>query len=285
MVVNAWCTNRGWLFEDLKAHFASAGAVVSDHPLSNADAWICIRASESGLAIDPLRTVLQIHDMKTQAAAGFGGYSLVNPDQAGQIPQPCRFLVCPIGASRMFSPGGPPSTFTVGWVGRNTGPNKGLEILRHAIAVLWSDVRLILMGQGLSEIARDLRRFCEVIHLDRGHGYDHAEAPGWYREMSALIITSRIEAGPLPLFEALASGVPVLSTPVGWASYMIHEGQNGYLYDTPGELVRLIEQIQSDADLWHGRRYAIRDSLGDLWLEDWIKANLRFAEDLCSLSQ
>lgn len=43
--------------------------------------------------------------------------------------------------------------------------------------------------------------------------------PSFYNRMSLLICLSRpnIEVGPLPVMEAMASGVPVISTRVGWA--------------------------------------------------------------------
>jgi hypothetical protein len=47
----------------------------------------------------------------------------------------------------------------------------------------------------------------------------HGEVADWYREIDLLLVTSipngQSETGPLPAFEAIMSGIPVIGTPVG----------------------------------------------------------------------
>ena len=51
----------------------------------------------------------------------------------------------------------------------------------------------------------------------------------FYRALDAYWVTSRIEGGPVPLLESMATGVPVVSTPVGVALEAIEEGVNGFV--------------------------------------------------------
>jgi len=48
--------------------------------------------------------------------------------------------------------------------------------------------------------------------------------------LDVLVVASTTETGPLVLMQALACGVPVLSTPVGWASQLLSDGACGDLY-------------------------------------------------------
>ena len=59
------------------------------------------------------------------------------------------------------------------------------------------------------------------------------------RQASVFITLSHQEGGPYPVLEALASGTPVISTPVGWSPELL-DGSNGRLieFDTEIEAIR-----------------------------------------------
>jgi glycosyltransferase involved in cell wall biosynthesis len=95
--------------------------------------------------------------------------------------------------------------------------------------------------------------------------------------MDCLLVTDRLASGPNALFEALASGVPVVSTRVGWSPQLIADGENGFLADTPGQLAAAVERIAVDRPAWFDRREQIRRSLGGWSVESWIRENLELA--------
>ncbi len=71
------------------------------------------------------------------------------------------------------------------------------------------------------------------------HKFDLVTNARLMREASAYLTLSVEEGGPYPILEALASGTPVVSTPVGWAPEFIN--------DTNGSIVQLdatISEIQ-----------------------------------------
>jgi glycosyltransferase involved in cell wall biosynthesis len=71
------------------------------------------------------------------------------------------------------------------------------------------------------------------------------DMPLFYNKGSVLICASKTEGGPMPVLEALACGIPVISTRVGWSQYIIKDGYNGFLFDrTKEDLIQKINKIQ-----------------------------------------
>lgn len=94
---------------------------------------------------------------------------------------------------------------SVGWVGNSgwaehLGDPKGVNtILRPALAQL--------AGEGVPT---------EAQFADRQHRMiPHHDMPGYYAEVDVLVCASEIEGTPNPVLEAMACGVPVITTDVG----------------------------------------------------------------------
>jgi glycosyltransferase involved in cell wall biosynthesis len=94
------------------------------------------------------------------------------------------------------------------------------------------------------------------------------------------VITSASDTVPICLFESLASGVPVISTRVGWSPILIKNGENGYLVDSVDDIVEAMENIRKQRAEWFERRIKIRDSLKGYTLESWISENNNTALNL-----
>ncbi len=139
---------------------------------------------------------------------------------------------------------------------------------------------MVLLGERLEETARALRRAgveCEYQHRSRNPIESY---PAHYRTFDCVLISSMSEAGPLCLFEALATGVPVVSTRVGWAPLLLREGENGYLVDSVEQMASAVAAIRKCREEWFARRQSIRDSLGAYTLESWVRECLRLAVGL-----
>lgn len=65
---------------------------------------------------------------------------------------------------------------------------------------------------------------------------------GLLNALDVLVIASTTETGPLVLMQALACGVPVISTPVGWAPQLLGDGVCGELYPF-GDNAALAEKL------------------------------------------
>ncbi len=112
-------------------------------------------------------------------------------------------------------------------------PGKGVENLLRALAAsVFKQATLEIIGDGpqrceLERLAVELG----LSHRVRFHGaIARDKLPRWYRNASIFVNPSFSEGGPLTVLEALAMGVPVVSTPVGCvAKYLEASGGQGLL--------------------------------------------------------
>ncbi len=206
MKICAYCENRGWLFEDLKRLFGELGAVVSNEPVKDADAYICIRSSEAQKSPKLDRTLVQIHDMKAQRLNGVGCISLVHPIQRPNLIEfSGRVVVRPIG-SREVEVGDLPEIPTIGFFCREIRQLKRSHLFAEAVnlARKSANFSVLLVGKGLDSIA----------HLGR---YEARPAkPKDYQRITGLAVCSVSPMIPLSAYEACAAGRSVITTPREW---------------------------------------------------------------------
>jgi len=131
----------------------------------------------------------------------------------------------------------------VGWVIRE----KGILDLIAAIAsspLLREQARLVVVGDGtLLEYARK---------TSKQQGLENVEFPGWQtndqvmdhmRHTDVFVLPTYAEGFPNALLEALAQGLPVISTPVGCIADSVIPGVNGFLVQ-PGDTASLRENME-----------------------------------------
>jgi len=159
--------------------------------------------------------------------------------------------------------------FTIGWIGQGKAHFKAgnFIILRGMFEKLIKhDVRFRFVLVGAQDY-EPLKTFfvhvpCEVIFVDNAK---------WIREdaVPALIQKYQFDIGVMPLqdtlfnrakcafkaIEYMACGVPVVASPVGEANYIIQNGENGFLADTPEEWVSIIKTLIED--------YSLRKRMGE----------------------
>ena len=310
--INIYAENHGWLFEDLKQHFKSLNhthgleVLVSDRPLAVADAWVALRTKEAAASPDIRRTVVCVHDLfcdsdmyqpggSRQAVRNAGAFVLSHPDQrrilseAGISLQGVRIVDRPLGALTIFAPRKRnPEHFSVGWVGRNHA-RKRLGWFVQAIRQLRpgpEQFRVALIGSGLGNAAASLRASGVECSLYDKDAHAISTYPRLYQNLDCLVITSSTEAGPLPLFEALATGLPVVSTPVGWAPYFSDKApQYVRLASNPHEIAVGLEQLRSEKQEMFDKRFEISGLLKEWSLDSWLLAVLNLAGSLAASSQ
>lgn len=104
------------------------------------------------------------------------------------------------------------------------------------------DFKFILVGDGRSESTYYLSNLGYEVE-----GFDYLPYRVFnslYESLDALLITSFYEGGPANVPEAFAKGVPIISTPVGFAQDFIINNENGIiLTKNPNEDAQSIESI------------------------------------------
>lgn len=114
---------------------------------------------------------------------------------------------------------------------------KGLGLVLEA-AVSLTDVHVSVVG-GTSEMLVGVRHQVSRLGLeDRVHLAGQADPLAWLHAADALALPSAYEANALVVLEAMASGLPVVVTPVGYAPELVTDGVTGYLVERNAASVR-----------------------------------------------
>ncbi|GAH40799.1 unnamed protein product, partial [marine sediment metagenome] len=107
------------------------------------------------------------------------------------------------------------------------GPDIFVEVI-HKLRMDY-DIFVLLTGPARGYVKRELDR----IGVPYKHFFlkNYLEIPKYYNALDLYLVTSRVEGGPKAILEAMATGVPLVSTKVGMAGNIIREGYNGLLAD------------------------------------------------------
>lgn len=123
---------------------------------------------------------------------------------------------------------------------------KGIDLLPAILAgVKGSGIACELVVTGLgweAVLARpEFRGVAAVSRLVPSY----FDMPSVYRTLDAYLCVSRAEGGPMPVFEALACGVPVVSTPVGMVRDHLKDGVSfrEIPFDDPGAAAAALRDI------------------------------------------
>lgn len=170
-----------------------------------------------------------------------------------------RFHPSRSGDAFRASIGVDPDTRLVGFVGRMSwekGPDKFVQVAQR-IHQHVPDVHFAMVGEG--PVEPDIRAMIEQMGLE-----DHVHLAGLRRDVETcypafdvLVQTSRSEAMPLALLEAMASGIPVVAIAVGGVAELVESGTTGLLI-SPGDWPGVSSPYPGD---WEGIAAASIDLL------------------------
>jgi colanic acid/amylovoran biosynthesis glycosyltransferase len=125
---------------------------------------------------------------------------------------------------------------------------KGLPVLLDSLALLKQshpDVELLIVGDGgdrpsLEAQVQSLGLSAQVKFL----GYQsQAQVRDWMQMTDVFVLPSFAEGVPVSLMEAMAAGVPVVTTRIAGISELVEEGASGLLV-SPGHLEALTQALQ-----------------------------------------
>ena len=119
--------------------------------------------------------------------------------------------------------------WVIGTVGRVAVEKNQALLLRAAAPLLGQNTRLVIAGDGpllpvVSELARSLR-IADFVHLLGAR----SDVPDVLNALDTFVLSSDTEGLPLVVLEAMATGVPVLSTRVGGVPTVLDDGETGFL--------------------------------------------------------
>jgi glycosyltransferase involved in cell wall biosynthesis len=145
-----------------------------------------------------------------------------------------------------------PRQFVAGFLGKagaNQANRKGLDVLEAAVRLAarrFANFSLLLVGPGWEPLAQRLREGgVDVVQQEYA---TTEETVASYASMDALLVTSSEEGGPCTILEAMASGVPVITSVVGHVPEVVADGRTGFTCParTPHEYVERLELLAED---------------------------------------
>lgn len=125
----------------------------------------------------------------------------------------------------IFRPMNLPKEYDLIFVGR-LAENKGINLFLEAVRKL--NCRAVIVGEGFLENRCKLKIENWKLKIDM-HGWakDSQEVSGLINKSKILVMPSYNEGGPRVVLEAMACGVPVITTRVGLMPDIIKDGENG----------------------------------------------------------
>lgn len=158
-------------------------------------------------------------------------------------------------------------------------PQKGLDVLLRALALLPPVVRLTLVGDGSQH--GELRRLAVelgVANRVRFPGWAH-QVHRYLAEADIFVLPSRSEGFPLAILEAMLARLPVVATPVGSVPEAVIPAETGLLApkDDPEALAHSLRILARDPALRrrlgergraHARQFSA-EAMARRYLELW----------------
>lgn len=310
MRVDVLQVDHGWLFSDLARKFALYGRDepgveinVAAAPDPAADAHVWIRTAEAGAHPGLLsRSIVQVHDFFDEygpgsprraalsEAARIGVYSPAFVDfLRARLPEraPEDFVVVPIGYDEAFTVRQEhPETFTIGFVSQHWPDGiKGEDRLVDVLRRLPFRFRLVILGMGWDGLAAELAGVgIDVTYHERYRDVEYADYPCIFRGFDVLLCTSRTEGIPTTFFEAMASGVPVVTLPVGAVADLVTP-RNGRIVPDLDAAVHALQEMHAARADWFARRHDVRATVEGLTNRNFVRRHLAAAREIAQVDR
>ena len=167
-----------------------------------------------------------------------------------------------------------PSAWVIGWVGR-LGPEKGGDVFLDALGALpdRAGLQAVVIGSGRME--PDLRNSAAALGLGSTIVWagQRPDAARLFSAFDLFVLSSRTEGTPMVLLEAMAAGVPVVTTAVGGVPDVVGE-QEAWLVpsESPAKLAAAIAEARRYPERAEARVVAARCRLdAEYGVQRWLE--------------
>lgn len=155
----------------------------------------------------------------------------------------------------------PADAFIVGYHGRLGHEKNLLTLLRAYRRLPVKNKRLVIVGDGVPSIKFRFTRFNDIVVT----GSTNHVTP-WLQAMDVYVQPSFTETTSLTVLEAMACGLPVVTSKVGFIKYYVIDKKNGLFFDnkSPYDLSLKIMELYRDQTLRstlavNARRTVVKD--------------------------
>ena len=164
-------------------------------------------------------------------------------------------------------------------------PWKGFSMLLDLIHALPDEWHLVIAGDGPMRV--ELEKKMNVLGVAKRVIFTgvlpRAEALGWYHRADAFVLNTSFESFSFQVVEALWSGVPVITTPVGSLPELITDGVEGVLcvHDDLTAFTQAVLRTQTDSELWKSRTKAAQKKAALFSIEHSLDAFVKEIQTVC----
>lgn len=167
-----------------------------------------------------------------------------------------------------------PSAWVIGWVGR-LGPEKGGDVFLDALAALPDRVGLQAVVIGSGRMEPELRARAAVLGLGSTIVWAgrRPDAARLFSAFNLFVLSSRTEGTPMVLLEAMAAGVPVVTTAVGGVPDLVGEKEAWLVpSENPAALAAAIAESRQYPERAEARVVAARRRLdAEYGVPQWLE--------------
>jgi glycosyltransferase involved in cell wall biosynthesis len=174
-------------------------------------------------------------------------------------------ISCGIDASLYTPDLGPKKGNRILFVGR-LAEEKHIDVLIRAFAKLGTDLDATLEIVGDGELMNHLKRLARELGVEErvtfaGH-VSEEELKAAYTNATVFAIPSEAELQSIATMEAMASGLPVVAANAMALPHLVHDGENGYLFE-PQDVEELTARLTTvltapDAELQRMKRNSLK---------------------------
>jgi len=136
----------------------------------------------------------------------------------------------------------------VGTINARKAQNDLVEAVAHLPKVASERTQVLLVGDDRDPYAKKLKQRCRALFPDilgKIRFFSSTESvQRFYEAADIFVLCSREESFPRVILEAMAFGIPILTTPVNGAAEQVVEGKNAFFY-AEGKIEDLAEKIGS----------------------------------------
>lgn len=170
----------------------------------------------------------------------------------------------------------------VGW-GEGLIPKmiKGPDIFCEVVKKLHEDfeIHVFLTGPARGYVKKKMEEYhIPYTHIFLNNYLDIVEC---YNILDLYIVSSRVEGGPKALLEAMATGVPIVTTNIGMASNLIKQGINGFITDV-GDIIQLYKYSKEILNNPELRKRFIANGLKIIRNYSWEKITKQYYDKIYS---
>lgn len=268
-------------------HMAWCASTMIDDRIDRRNAMPAMRRLFDKAVIGPVQARMEADILRGNGRfMAVSRYTAQTLNDKGADPAHMRVVPVPVDTA-VFTPSAtPPQVARIGFAGRPEDPRKNLPLLVRAIAELNArgiDATLALTGaphKGLLSLAHDLK-IAERIGFT---GWiDEDALPDFYRSLDVFVFASGKEGLGISGLQAMASGVPVVSTRCGGPEDYVLPGKTGLLVDTSvsalaDALAEIVTNRELRNDLGKNARTlmtetfspaAFESTIADVWNDTW----------------